>query len=100
MFRQPLLFLTILGVLFSWRNDSPEWLVFQAIIIGFFATAVFRWSVHRLHLKWSWAFVPMLAITAWPAAQLALGGTVYPNATIAELLRWATYSAMFALAFW
>ena len=97
--RQALLFLTAAGLLVSWRF-GPEWPMFQAIVAALFATVMVGWILHRFHLAWSWALIPILAIPLWPATELVLGTTVYRNATILELLRWTTYTAIFVLAFW
>jgi O-antigen ligase len=98
--RLTLLLLTLAGILVSWRRNETEWNLYQAIIFVLFALAILGWALHRLKLQWTWAFTPLLAIGAWTALQLTAGLTVYPNATIVELLRWTTYAAIFALAFW
>ena len=100
MIRPILLFLATAGLLVNWRYDSPEWPAYQAMIAVLFAVAVTAWVLNRVELKWTWAFLPMIAITVWPALQLLLGTTVYRHATILDLLRWITYSMAFALAFW
>ena len=97
--RQVLLFLTTAGLLVGWRM-GPEWPIFQALIVALSAGTIIAWVLHRFNLQWSWALLPLLAIPLWPAAQLALGTTVYRSATILELLRWNTYIAVFVLAFW
>src|SRR6478672_3331675 len=94
-----LLFLATAGLLVAW-HFGPEWPIFQALVVGLFATAIIGWVLHRFDLKWSWMLVPVLAIPVWPAAQLACGATAYRSATIFELLRWSTYAAVFVLSFW
>ena len=96
--RITLLLLTLVGILVSWRRNDIEWNLYQTLIfvllVAFVAVAL------RKKVQWSWVFLPILGIAAWPAIQLAAGLTVYRNATIVEVLRWTTYSAIFGLAFW
>ena len=98
--RWMLLVLTLLGILLSWRRNDVEWNLYQAIIYVLFGLTMAGWALKRVELRWNWAFVAVVAVAGWPALQLAAGLTVYPNATIVELLRWTTYAAVFALAFW
>lgn len=100
MIRISLVVLCLLGLLFTWHPDSPEWPVFQGLALLLFAVTIIGWAMGRLELQWSWTLLPMLLIVAWPAMQLLTGGTVYRNATILELLRWSAYAAIFLLAFW
>jgi O-antigen ligase len=98
--RLTLVLLTLGGILISWRRNDAEWNLYQAIILILFSLAIIGWALHRLDLPWTWAFAPILAIATWPALQLSAGLTIYRHATIVEFLRWTTYVAIFALAFW
>ena len=98
--RYTLVILTLFGILIAWRRSDTEWNIYQAVILLLFTGVIVAWALHRNELRWTWAFVPLIAIAAWPAFQLAAGLTVYRQVTIVELLRWTTYPAIFALAFW
>ncbi len=100
MTRFALLGLALVGLLFNWRWDSPEWPVYEAVIAAMFALTVAGWAAGREKLGWTWTFAPILAITAWPAGQLLLNATVYRQATMFELMRWTAYAMAFAIAFW
>jgi O-antigen ligase len=98
--RLTLVILTLGGILIAWRRSDAEFNLYQAIILILFNLVILGWTLKRLTLQWTWAFVPLLAIAAWPALQLSAGLTVYRHITLVELLRWSTYVAIFALAFW
>lgn len=89
--RPLLLTLCLLGILFSWRFEAPEWYIYQALIFALLTLASF-------HLCWNWTFLPILAIAAWPIGQLLTGATIYANATYLQALRLTTYAALFILA--
>ncbi len=86
--------LILFGLLLSFRIFTWEWPLFQAVMMSLFAVALIRNK-----LRWSRFYLPWIAICAWPAAQLVTGTTVYPNATLLELLRWTLYAAVFVLGF-
>jgi O-antigen ligase len=100
MIRTALITLCLSGLLFSFRFDSPEWPLFQALAVALFALAVVGWVLGRFEISWSWALAPMIATVVWPVGQLLFNTTIYRHATLFEVLRWSAYTAIFVLSFW
>ena len=87
------------GLLMAWSPQLLAWHLFEALILGLFVVWTLAWSINKVEARWSWLFLPLLAIVGWGALQVYLGWSVYAYATEADTIRWATYLAVFFLAF-
>ena len=53
--------------------------MFEALIFGLFILWTAAWSTGKLEARWSWLFLPLLAIVGWGALQLRMGWTIYSS---------------------
>ena len=86
------------GLLFGWMTDRLVWHAFESLVFALLAAWSLAWAAGRTRAVWSWALVPLLCVVGWGALQLLNAWTVYPFATILDILRWATYAAILFLA--
>ena len=87
------------GLLMAWTPQRLPWHIFEALIFGLFILWTAAWSAGKVEARWSWLFLPLLAIVAWGALQGRMGWSVYTFATEADTIRWGAYFSIFFLAF-
>ena len=87
------------GLLMAWAPQHFAWYLFEALIFSLFILWTITWSMGKLQARWSWLFLPLLAIVGWGALQVHLGWSVYAFATEADTIRWGAYGLIFFLAF-
>jgi hypothetical protein len=87
------------GLLMAWTPQRLAWDLFEALIFGLFILWTVAWSIGKVQARWSWLFLPLLAIVGWGALQRHMGWSVYAFATEVDTIRWGAYFAIFFLAF-
>jgi O-antigen ligase len=87
------------GLLTAWTPQRFAWYLFEALVFSLFILWTLFWSIEKLQARWSWLFLPLLAIVGWGALQLHMGWSVYAFATEADTIRWVAYFLIFFLAF-
>ncbi len=87
------------GLLMAWTPQRLAWRLFEALIFGLFILWTAAWSAGKVEARWSWLFLPLLAVVGWGALQGHMGWSVYAFATEGETIRWGAYFSIFFLAF-
>ena len=87
------------GLLIAWRPERFAWCLFEALVLGLFILWTAAWSVGKVEARWSWLFLPLLAIVGWGAFQWHMGWSAYAFAAEADTIRWSAYGLIFFLAF-
>jgi O-antigen ligase len=87
------------GILVAWVPGGFLWYLAECAVFGLMLAWLAGWSAGKLELRWSWRFIPLLAIVALGCLQLWRGWTVYAFDTAQDTLRWAVYAVLFFLAF-
>ena len=86
------------GILVAWVPGGFLWYLAECAVFGLMLAWLAGWSAGKLELRWSWRFIPLLAIVALGCLQLWRGWTVYAFDTAQDTLRWAVYAVLFFLA--
>jgi hypothetical protein len=87
------------GLLMAWTPQRFAWYLFEALVFSLFILWTAAWSMGKLEARWSWLFLPLLAIVGWGGFQLHMGWSVYAFATEADTIRWGAYFLIFFLAY-
>jgi O-antigen ligase len=87
------------GLLMAWAPQRLAWNLFEALIFGLFILWTVAWSIGKVQARWSWLFLPLLAIVGWGVLQGHMGWSVYAFATEVDTIRWGAFFVIFFLAF-
>jgi hypothetical protein len=64
------------GLLIAWTPQRLAWDLFEALIFGLFILWTVAWSIGKVQARWSWLFLPLLAIVGWGVLQVHMGWSV------------------------